>query len=147
MAELSHLTHQPIAIEALLSGLPGPADGAVATFAGVVRDNQDGRAVDHLEYEAHELMAEQQMSKLSADATGRWGLSAVTMQHRLGPMAIGEASVVIAVAAPHRAEALEACRWLIDTLKAEVPIFKNEFYADGGSSWVGAPEQGAGSER
>jgi molybdopterin synthase catalytic subunit len=133
------LTRGPIAIERLLASLAGPADGAVATFCGVVRDNQDGRAVDRLEYEAHEPMAEMQIRQLGWDAVGRWGLSAVCVQHRLGPMAIGEVSVFIGVASPHRGEALEACRWLIDTLKAEVPIFKKEFFVDGGTDWVGEP--------
>jgi molybdopterin synthase catalytic subunit len=122
-----------------MAGLAGPGDGAVATFAGVVRDNQDGRAVDHLEYEAHEPMAVKQMNRLAREATDRWGLTSVSMQHRLGPMTIGEVSVFIAVAAPHRAEAMEACRWLIDTLKSEVPIFKKEFFADGAMDWVGEP--------
>jgi len=140
VADHQALTREPIAVEALLAGLAGPADGALATFSGVVRDNQDGRAVDHLEYEAHEPMAEMQISQLGWDATGRWGLSAVRVQHRLGPMAIGEVSVFIGVAAPHRGEALEACRWLIDTLKAEVPIFKKELYVDGGTNWVGGPD-------
>ncbi|HEV1997499.1 MAG TPA: molybdenum cofactor biosynthesis protein MoaE [Candidatus Dormibacteraeota bacterium] len=140
MADIAPLTREPIAVESLFAALAGPADGAVASFAGVVRDNQDGRAVDHLEYEAHEPMAEMQMAQLGWDATGRWGLSAVRLQHRLGPLAIGEVSVFIGVAAPHRAEALEACRWLIDTLKAEVPIFKKEFFRDGGTNWVEEPE-------
>ena len=139
MADPKGLTREPIAVKALLAALAGPSDGAVATFSGVVRDNQDGRAVDHLEYEAHEPMAEMQIAQLGWDAVGRWGLSAVRVQHRLGPMAIGEVSVFIGVAAPHRGEALEACRWLIDTLKSEVPIFKKEFYRDGGRNWVGEP--------
>ena len=139
MAEPAALTRDPIAVETLFAGLAGPGDGAVATFAGVVRDNQDGRAVDHLEYEAHEPMAEMQMAQLGWDATGRWGLSAVRVQHRLGKMGVGEVSVFIGVAAPHRAEALEACHWLIDTLKAEVPIFKKEFFRDGATNWVGEP--------
>ena len=120
-----------------MDGLAGSGDGAVATFAGVVRDNQDGKAVDHLEYDAHEPMAVTQMDQLGREAIARWRVTSVRMQHRLGPMAIGDISVFIAVAAPHRAEALEACRWLIDTLKAQVPIFKKEFFADGGTNWVG----------
>ena len=139
MADLKGLTREPIGVDVLLAALAGPSDGAVATFYGVVRDNQDGRAVDHLEYEAHEPMAEMQIAQLGWDAAGRWGLNAVRVQHRLGRMAIGEVSVFIGVAAPHRGEALEACRWLIDTLKAEVPIFKKEFYVDGGTNWVGEP--------
>ncbi|HEY8741187.1 MAG TPA: molybdenum cofactor biosynthesis protein MoaE [Candidatus Dormibacteraeota bacterium] len=143
MAERSPdaLTREPIEVGHLTSGLAGAADGAIATFVGVVRDNQDGRAVQRLEYEAHEPMAEAQVAQLVSNATRRWGLSAVRLRHRLGSIGIGEVSVFIGVASPHRAEALEACRWLIDTLKAEVPIFKKEYYVDGGTSWV---EEGTG---
>jgi molybdopterin synthase catalytic subunit len=130
------LTRSAIDVGSLLAGLAGPGDGAAASFTGVVRDNHDGRRVAHLEYEAHEEMAAAQMGRLAADATGRWGLGTVRLQHRLGRLELGEVSVFVGVSAPHRAEALEACRWLIDTLKAEVPIFKKEFYADGGAGWV-----------
>ncbi|MDQ6748101.1 MAG: molybdenum cofactor biosynthesis protein MoaE [Candidatus Dormibacteraeota bacterium] len=130
------LTRDAIYLPALVSALPGPADGAVATFVGVVRDNHDGRAVSHLEYEAHEPMALRQMGLLGEQAMARWGLSAVTLEHRLGRLEIGDISVFVGVASPHRAEGLEACHWLIDTLKAEVPVFKREFFLDGGTSWV-----------
>lgn len=139
MAESSWLTREPIAVDALTAALGGPADGAVATFIGRVRDNQDGRSVEYLEYEAHEPMAIKRLRLLAEDAAARWGLNSVLVQHRLGRLDIGEASVFVGVAAAHRAEALDACRWLIDTLKADVPIFKKEFYADGGSDWVGEP--------
>lgn len=140
------LTREPIAVGALAGGLASPADGAVATFAGVVRDNQDGRRVSRLEYEAHEPMAEAQLARLAETARKRWGLSAVQLQHRLGTLGLGEVSVFVGVASPHRAEALQACQWLIDTLKAEVPIFKKEHYIDGGEDWVeeGFPVAGGG---
>jgi molybdopterin synthase catalytic subunit len=141
------LTREPIAVGALSAGLASPADGAVATFAGVVRDNQDGRRVSRLEYEAHEPMADAQLAKLAQTARERWGLSAVRLQHRLGGLGLGDVSVFVGVASPHRAEALAACHWLIDTLKAEVPIFKKEYYLDGGEDWVEEgfppPETGA----
>jgi len=113
----------------------GGEDGAVATFTGVVRNHHDGKEVLWLEYEAYEEMAETQIDGLITEASRRWPISQVAVRHRLGHLEIGEVSVAIAVAAPHRAEALEACRWLIDTLKAEVPIFKKEAYA-GGEVWV-----------
>jgi molybdopterin synthase catalytic subunit len=113
------------------------ADGALASFVGVVRDSQDGHEVLSLEYEAHEPMAVREMERLAADAAGRWPIGRVLLRHRLGEVAVGDVSVVVVVAAPHRAEALEACRWLIDSLKAEVPIFKKEYFADGTSEWVG----------
>jgi molybdopterin synthase catalytic subunit len=134
---MGYLTRDPIDAAALMRELPGPADGALATFVGVVRDNQDGRAVLGLEYEAHEDMAERQLARLIEEARHRWPVSSVALRHRLGALGIGEVSVAIAVAAPHRNEALEACRWLIDTLKAQVPIFKKERYADG-AAWIEA---------
>jgi molybdopterin synthase catalytic subunit len=112
-----------------------PKDGAVAAFTGLVRDHHEGRGVLWLEYEAHDEMAEKQIGGLIQEARRRWPLGEIAIQHRLGHLEVGEVSVVIAVAAAHRAAALEACRWLIDTLKAEVPIFKKEAYADG-ETWV-----------
>jgi molybdopterin synthase catalytic subunit len=135
VAEGRHLTTEPIDPASTAIGLAGAEDGAVATFTGVVRNHHDGREVLWLEYEAYEEMAERQIDNLIAEARRRWPLSEAVIRHRLGHLNIGEVSVVIAVAAPHRAEALEACRWLIDTLKAEVPIFKREAHAVG-EVWV-----------
>jgi molybdopterin synthase catalytic subunit len=135
VGEGRHLTADPIDPASTSAGIAGAEDGAVATFTGVVRNHHDGREVLWLEYEAYEEMAERQIDRLIADALGRWPISEAVIRHRLGHLDIGEVSVSIAVAAGHRAEALEACRWLIDTLKAEVPIFKKEAYA-GGEVWV-----------
>jgi molybdopterin synthase catalytic subunit len=135
VAEPPYLVRGPIDSAALAAGVSTPGDGAVATFVGVVRDSHDGRKVLWLEYEAHEEMARKQVATLIDAARRRWPVGAIVIQHRLGRLEIGEVSVAIAVAAPHRAEALEACRWLIDTLKAEVAIFKKEAYSDG-QSWV-----------
>jgi len=132
------LTRDPIDPAGLAGAVATPADGAVATFTGIVRDNQDGRTVRYLEYEAHEVMAPQVLAGLVDQARARWPIGRVEIRHRLGRLEIGDISVAIAVAAPHRAEAIEACHWLIDTLKAEVPIFKKEHYADG-ESWVEDP--------
>ncbi|HEV3232505.1 MAG TPA: molybdenum cofactor biosynthesis protein MoaE [Candidatus Dormibacteraeota bacterium] len=133
---MAHLTRDPIDVPTLLAGVASGGDGGYAAYVGVVRDNQDGRAVLWLEYEAHEPMAERQIEALIARAQSRWPLGEVRILHRLGRLAIGEPAVAIAVAAPHRDAALEACRWLIDTLKSEVPIFKKERHADG-ETWVG----------
>lgn len=135
MAEGLHLTEDPIDPGAMAARIVGGEDGAVATFTGVVRNHHHGKEVLWLEYEAYEEMAETQIDGLVTEASRRWPISQVAVRHRLGHLDIGEVSVAIAVAAPHRAEALEACRWLIDTLKAEVPIFKKEAYA-GGEVWV-----------
>jgi molybdopterin synthase catalytic subunit len=123
------LTREPIDVAAL--GAATPSDGAVCTFVGVVRDHNAGRQVRHLEYEAFEEMALPLMEEIAAEALRRWAITSISIVHRLGRMEVGEASVAVAAFAPHRAEAFEACRHAIDTLKATVPIWKKEFYADG----------------
>lgn len=112
--------------------------GAVVTFTGITRDNHLGRSVVKLEYEAHETLAVKMLEKLCAQALDRFGLMHAAVYHRLGKVEIGEASVVIAVSAPHRGAAFDGCRFLIDELKTSVPIWKKEFYADGTApEWVG----------
>jgi molybdopterin synthase catalytic subunit len=123
------LTREPIDLAALHATTA--ADGAVCLFVGVVRNENDGRAVRHLEYEAYEDMALPLMHEIADAARRRWPVTSVRLVHRLGRMEIGEASVAVAVASPHRAEAFEACRYVIDALKTSVPIWKKEFYADG----------------
>jgi molybdopterin synthase catalytic subunit len=107
------------------------SDGALCLFLGVVRNENDGRPVVRLEYEAYEEMALPMMEEIAAEARGRFGVSDVRIVHRLGRLEVGEVSVAVAAASPHRAEAFAACRHAIDTLKARVPIWKKEFYADG----------------
>jgi molybdopterin synthase catalytic subunit len=111
------------------------ADGGVCTFTGVVRNHAEGRAVERLEYEAYPEMAEPQMRRIGEEALRRTGATAVALWHRTGSLGIGEASVVVSASAPHRAEAFEACRYAIDTLKADVPIWKKE-HGEGGAVWV-----------
>jgi molybdopterin synthase catalytic subunit len=123
------LTRDRIDLAALLAAAPG--DGAVCLFVGVVRNQNAGRRVGHLEYEAYEDMALPLMEQIAAEAAQRWPVSDVRLVHRLGRLEIGEPSVAVAVASPHRPEAFAACRYVIDTLKAQVPIWKKEFYEDG----------------
>ncbi|HKC73130.1 MAG TPA: molybdenum cofactor biosynthesis protein MoaE [Chloroflexota bacterium] len=131
------ITSEPIDVEALYRAVLRDRDGAVVTFHGVVREYSDsGRAVRYLEYEAYPEMAEAQMRTIGAEIKRRWDVDDVAMVHRIGRLEIGEASVVIAVAAPHRGEAFDACEYAIDTLKATVPIWKKEVFADG-EVWVG----------
>src|SRR5712691_3113686 len=130
------LTREPIEIAAL-SGAE-KSDGAVCVFLGVVRNDNGGRPVRHLEYEAYEEMALPLMEAIAADCLRRWAITDVRIVHRLGRLEIGEASVAVAVSAPHRGPAFEACRHAIDTLKATVPIWKKEFYADG-AVWLEGP--------
>ena len=125
----------PIVLEELVALVRGDGDGAVASFLGTARNERDGRRVLFLEYEAYGGMAEREMERIAADAAVRDPISSVAIVHRTGRVAIGEASVAVVVAAPHRAEALDACRFVIDTLKATVPIWKREHFADG-AVWV-----------
>lgn len=141
---MARLQDGPISLASLIEAVQGDADGAIATFLGVVRDHNDGRRVRFLEYEAYAPMAEAEMAKIEGEAIERFGVSKVAIAHRIGRLEIGEASVAIAVASPHRAEALDACRWAIDTLKHTVPIWKKEHF-EGGAVWVeGCGRQDAG---
>jgi molybdopterin synthase catalytic subunit len=119
--------------------------GAVVTFVGTTRNENAGRRVRRLEYEAHASMATKEMRALAATAKKRWRLRKVAMVHRIGVVPVGEASVAIAVSSGHRAEAFVACRWLIDRLKEIVPIWKKEHYR-GGEIWIG-PQQGGPARR
>ncbi len=110
-------------------------DGAVVTFTGIVREESHGRMVRALVYEVYGAMAQRQVESLATEARSRWPISDVAIVHRTGTLSVGDVSVVIAVAAPHRAEAFDACEWLIDELKRSVPIWKKEVYTDG-ESWV-----------
>jgi len=113
----------------------GPDAGGVVSFVGNVRDQARGRAIKYLEYEAYPEMAEREMQKIADEAARRWPGTRVAIAHRMGHLEIGEAAVVIVAAAPHRAEAFEACRYAIDTLKLTVPIWKKEVATDG-EYWV-----------
>jgi MoaE-MoaD fusion protein len=126
----------PLDVAAVLREVETPEAGALASFVGTVRRRSRDRDVVHLEYEAFEEMAEPLLSRLGDELTERYGLCAVAIHHRLGRVEIGEASVVIAVSAPHRASALDACREAIDTLKETIPLWKKEVYV-GGEEWIG----------
>jgi len=130
------LTRSPIDLSELLAA--SPVDGALCLFAGVVRNHNATRAVGHLEYEAYEEMALAELRSIEMDARHQWPISELRIVHRLGRLEIGEVSVAVAVTSPHRAEAFDACRHVIDTLKKTVPIWKKEFYADG-SVWLEGP--------
>ncbi len=124
-----------LSMEGLLEEVRGDDAGGVVTFTGTVRDHSRGQAIDHLEYEAYEPMAEKEMRRIAAQVVERWPEARIAIAHRVGRLAIGDAAVMIAAAAPHRAEAFEACRFAIDTLKRTVPIWKKEF-AEDGTTWV-----------
>jgi MoaE-MoaD fusion protein len=130
------LSAEPLSLDEVVAEVATGAAGAIATFTGTVRDRSRDRKVIRLEYEAYEGMAEQVMAELAAELESRYELCAIAIHHRTGPVAIGEPSVVIAVSAPHRADALAACKEAIDTLKETVPLWKKELY-EGGEEWIG----------
>jgi molybdopterin synthase catalytic subunit len=125
------LTHEVIDTEKLVAAAKHDEDGAVVVFDGIVRDNSRGRRTLHLDYEAYEEMALKQMNALAQEALSRHAARHVTIVHRLGHLEIGESSVVVVVASAHRGAAFDACRWVIDTLKQTVPIWKKETFVDG----------------
>jgi molybdopterin synthase catalytic subunit/molybdopterin converting factor small subunit len=131
-----HVTENPLSVEAVVAEVADERAGGIATFTGTVRRQSRGREVTHLEYEAYAEMAEDVMAQLAAELQERHELCAVAIHHRVGRLEIGEASVVIAVSAPHRQAALDACRQAIDTLKETVPLWKKEVY-EGGEEWIG----------
>ena len=138
MAAIISITRDPLdgeAVRELERRVSHPGAGGIVTFQGVVRDNARGKRIRYLEYDTYAEMAEAEMAKIAAEVERRWGTDRVALVHRIGRLEIGEVSVVVAVACPHRAEAFEACRYAIDTLKATVPIWKKEV-AEDGEEWV-----------
>lgn len=125
------LYRRPIESHEIIKAIKRGEDGAVVVFDGIVRDNTRGRQTLHLDYEAYEEMADKQMRELAQEAIARFGVRQVVIVHRLGRLAVGETSVLIVVASAHRAQAYEASRFLIDTLKKTVPIWKKETFVDG----------------
>jgi molybdopterin synthase catalytic subunit len=130
-----YVTASPIDVAAMvLEARPG--DGALCLFVGVVRNEHHGRATTAIEYQAYGPMAESEMAKIAAGLSREFPAVKVRMQHRVGRLEVGEASVAIAAVSPHRAEAFAACRAAIDRIKTTVPIWKKEFHPDGSSDWV-----------
>jgi molybdopterin synthase catalytic subunit len=131
------VTEEPLSPDAVARAVTVPEAGGVALFLGVVRNQTGGRPVVALEYEAHVPMAEAKLKEIAEDVHRRWpGVRQVAIVHRIGRLAVGEASVIIGVGAGHRGDALAACQHAIDTLKRIVPIWKREIFEDG-SVWVG----------
>ena len=129
------LTREPLDRDALVTAVSHPSVGGIVVFEGVVRDNARGKQVRYLEYDVYEEMAIEQIRAIIDEAQQRWGVKRVAVAHRFGRLEIGEASVIIVVASAHRSEAFEVCRYIIDTLKRTVPIWKKEVATDG-EAWV-----------
>lgn len=132
------LSAAPLDVEALLRAVRSDGHGAVVTFLGTTRETSPGdpRPVVALEYEAYETMAVPEMEAIAHETQTRFGPLRIALQHRTGTVALGEPSVVVVVAAPHRGAAFDACRYAIDELKARVAVWKREIYRDGDAAWV-----------
>lgn len=130
------VTVDPIDPCALLEGATSNADGAAILFLGVVRERNEGRDVGHIDYQAYPKMAESVLSEIVAEARIRWEVGEISAVHRIGRLEIGEVSVAIIVGSPHRAEAYDASRYVIEELKKRVPVWKREGYLDGESEWL-----------
>jgi molybdopterin synthase catalytic subunit len=130
------LSEEPLSLDRVVDEVRSADAGAIATFTGTTRVHSRGRTVTHLDYEAYEGMAERVMAEIAEKLLERYALTAIAIHHRIGRVGIGETSVVIAVSAPHRGDALAACRDAIDELKERVPLWTKEVYA-GGEEWIG----------
>ncbi len=137
------ITNEVLDPEAITAGVRKDTNGAVVTFLGTTRRLTDGRDVLYLEYEAYRPMADNQLAGIVDEIKARWPVEDVAVSHRLGRLEIGEISLVVAVASPHRQAAFEACHYSVDRIKQVVPIWKKEFFADG-EVWVGSQEDPSG---
>ncbi|HWP35811.1 MAG TPA: molybdenum cofactor biosynthesis protein MoaE [Thermodesulfobacteriota bacterium] len=135
------VTDRPIDVGQVIAAVADPGCGAIVTFLGTVRDHAEGRPVAGIDYHAYRDMAERKLAEIGEEIRRQWGELRVAIVHRTGHLAVGEVSVAIAVAAPHRAEAFAACRHAIERIKVIVPIWKKEAWVSGGGRWVGHPEE------
>ncbi len=133
---MNYLTYDKIDVADILHAASSPNAGAIVLFVGTTREITGERKTTSLDYECYPEMAEKKLAELEAEARERWSLEKCVIAHRLGNLGIEEASIAIAVSSPHRATAFEAGKWLIDTIKEVVPIWKQENWADGTSEWV-----------
>lgn len=138
VASMIEITQKPVSLESVVNRVRKDSCGAVVTFIGTVRDSSYGRKVLSLEYEAYEKMAKDKFGDIVTEIGNKWQLQDIAICHRVGKVKVGEIVLVIAVAAAHRQEAFEACRYAIDRLKQIAPIWKKEIYEDG-TSWIESP--------
>jgi len=132
---MTRLTRDPIDVAALTEAVRSPHCGAVALFLGTVRDLTGDAVTTALDYDAYPPMAEKKLAEIEAEVRRRWPVGDVAMVHRLGKLDVSDVSVAVAVSTPHRADAFAACRFAIDALKEQVPIWKRENFADGRTEW------------
>ena len=139
------ITHDPLDPQEITARVRSESNGAVVTFLGTTRRLTRGREVLRLEYEAYRPMADSKLAEIAGEMRERWSVEDIAIAHRLGRLEVGEISLVVAVASPHRREAFAACQYCVDRIKQTVPIWKKEFFEDG-EVWVGSPETVAGRE-
>ncbi len=130
------ITYEIITEAQVREVVESPEAGAVVLFLGTVRNNTDGRQVKHLEYDAYTPMAERKMTEIGQEILEKWGIKHVAIIHRIGKLEIGEVSVAVGIASPHRKDGFEACKYAMDRLKQIVPIWKREVWLDGDAEWV-----------
>src|SRR5437667_7772912 len=133
---MRYLAHARLAVDQLVASVSSPGCGGTCVFLGSVRNGPDERGVTAIEYTAYEDMVEAEFERLLTDARARWPDARIAVRHRLGRIPVGEASIAIAAAAPHRAQAFEACRYVIEEVKRRVPVWKKELRVDGSEVWV-----------
>jgi len=133
---MAYLTRSPISLDTLLAEVSAPERGGTCVFLGTVRNGPEEQGVTAIEYSAYEEMVEAEFGRLLADADGRWPEARIAVRHRLGVIPSGEASIAIAAAAPHRAQAFDACRFVIEEVKRRIPVWKKELRIDGSATWV-----------
>jgi molybdopterin synthase catalytic subunit len=138
LVRLAELRDERLSVDEVVEAVRDPAAGGLVVFIGTVRDTDGDRAVDRLDYEAHPSAAAR-LAEIAGAVAAKYPTVAVAATHRVGPLAIGDIAVVVAASCPHRGEAFDAARALIDELKATVPIWKHQLFADGGEEWVGTP--------
>ena len=141
------IVRRPIDLSALLAEVEAARNGASVLFVGTVREQNEGRPVSGIEYAAYEAMAERELAAIVAECCVRFGTGDVVAEHRIGHLVIGEASVAIAAAHPHRAQAYEASRFVIEQIKRRLPVWKREAYVDGTREWVGASGESSSTVR
>ena len=133
---MSHLTRSPISIDALVREVAGPERGGTCVFLGTVRDAPGDGGITGIEYSGYDAMADAEFDRILTEAAKRWPESRIAVRHRLGLVETEEASIAIAAAAPHRADAFDTCRYVIEEVKKRLPIWKKELRADGSALWV-----------
>jgi molybdopterin synthase catalytic subunit len=130
------ITGEAIDTATVLNGVASPGNGAVVLFLGVVRDHNDGRPVSAMRYDAYDVMAGKVLAEIAGEAARRLGTDDMAVVHRVGTLSIGEVSVAIAASSPHRAQAFDAARYVIEEIKKRLPVWKEEHYAEGGARWL-----------